>query len=320
VKRLVAWLFIVLILSTVAFGQTKSIIGHRGAAGYLPEHTLESYALAYAMGADYIEPDLVMSGDGVLICLHDIYLESTTDVEEVFPDRKRRDGHWYAADFTRSELRDLSVHERTRSNGSPVYPGRFPLGRARFGIPTFVEMIELVQGLNASTGGDVGLYPELKRPEWHASEGLPMDDPFLDVLGSYGYLGPEASIFVQCFEAATLKRLRADAAASTLRLVQLISASGTYAHMWTPSGLDEIAAYADAIGPSKTLIERNPDFVPWAHERGLLVHPYTFRADSLPPGYGSLEEELTTFYFDYGVDGVFTDFPDIAAALLAGGE
>jgi glycerophosphoryl diester phosphodiesterase len=315
-KRLVVSLWILLLISGVALAQEKIVIGHRGAAGYLPEHTLAGYAYAHALGADYIEPDLVMTSDGILICLHDIYLEPTTDVEEAYPDRHRRDGHWYAADFTLAEVRELSVHERSRSDGEPVFPGRFPLEGSRFAVPTFVEMIELVQGLNRSTGRDVGLYPELKRPAWHASEGLPMEGALLEVLERHSYLGAESKIFVQCFEAEMLKLLRSEWG-STLKLVQLISATGAYARMWTQAGLDEIAAYANAIGPSKTIIETNPAFVTWAHACGLAVHPYTFRADDLPAKYPSLEEELGTFYFDYNVDGVFSDFPDIAARVLA---
>jgi len=315
-RRLLALLWILLLASGALWAQEKVIIGHRGAAGYLPEHTLAGYAYAHALGVDYIEPDLVMTKDSVLVCLHDIYLELTTDVEEVFPDRHRRDGRWYVADFTLAEVRELSVHERSGSNGRPVFPGRFPVGASRFAVPTFAETIELVKGLNETAGRSVGLYPELKRPAWHASEGLPMEETLLDVLERYGYRGAEANVYVQCFEANALKSLRSEWG-TAFRLVQLVSASGAYARMWTRAGLDEIAGYANAIGPSKTIIETNPAFVTWAHDRGLAVHPYTFRADDLPAKYASLEEELSMFFFGYGVDGLFTDFPDVAARVLA---
>lgn len=289
------------------------VIGHRGAAGYLPEHTLAGYAFAYALGADYIEPDLVMTKDGVLICLHDIYLERTTDVEEVFPDRRRPDGHWYAIDFTLEEIRELSVHERCRDSGQPYFPGRFPVGKSNFPVPTFTEMIELVQGLNKSTGRQVGIYPELKRPSWHQERGYDMAVRLLEVLDGYGYRGPEARVFIQCFEPDTLKRLRHELG-TELPLVQLISVASFT--LTTRRGLEGIAEYADGVGPDKRIIEGNPRFVVWAHELGLLVHPWTFRADSLPQGYSSLEQELERFLVDYGVDGVFTDFPDVAVRVV----
>ena len=314
-KRILLAIGLVLLVSLLALAAEKIVIGHRGASGYLPEHTLEGYAYAYALGADYIEPDLVLTQDGQFICLHDIYLEPTTDVETVFPDRHRRDGHWYAIDFTLAEVRELRVHERSQTNGESYYPGRFPVAASTFAVPTFIEMIELIQGLNTSTGRNVGLYPEIKRPSWHTSEGLPMEEAVLDVLDRYGYADPDAKVYLQSFEADSLKRLRFDLGTDLL-LVQLISGSIAYFQMWTEGGLDEIATYANAIGPSKTLIETNPDFVQWAHDRALVVHPYTFRADALPAGYASLEDELRAFYFDYDVDGLFTDFVDVAVQVL----
>lgn len=312
--RVLVVIGMVLMISMAAFGQGKIIIGHRGAAGYLPEHTLAGYAFGYALGADYLEPDLVMTKDGQFICLHDIYLEQTTNVEQVFPDRNRADGHWYAADFTLEEIKTLSVHERCKSDGNPYFPDRFPVGKSKFEVPTFIEMIELVQGLNKSTGRDVGIYPELKRPAWHASQGLPMEKKLLSILANYGYDRPGANVYIQCFEPASLRKLRQ--LGTKIPLVQLISANWSYAGMWTKSGLDQIATYASGIGPSKKIIENNPQFVDWAHERGLVVHPYVFRRDELPSKYASLEDELKQFYFTYNVDGLFTDFVDVAARVL----
>ena len=312
----VAVLVAAVLLALPLLGAEKIVIGHRGAAGYLPEHTLAGYAFGYALGADYIEPDLVLTKDGVLICMHDIYLDSTTNVAQVFPDRRRSDGHFYAIDFTLAEIKQLSVHERCRSNGQPYFPGRFPVGKSHFEVPTFTEMIELVQGLNKSTGREVGIYPELKRPSWHREQGYDITAALMRVLDRYGYRGRDAKIYVQCFEPDTLKQLRTEFH-TQLHLIQLVSASPSYWRMWTRAGLAEIAKYADGIGPSKSIIEKNPDYVAWAHELGLVVHPYTFRADALPPKYKSLEEELATFYFTYGVDGVFTDFPDIAREVIA---
>jgi glycerophosphoryl diester phosphodiesterase len=298
----------------LGFGQGKVVIGHRGAAGYLPEETLAGYAFGYALGADYLEPDLVMTQDGQFICLHDIYLEPTTNVEQLFPDRRRSDGHWYAIDFTLAEIKTLAVHERCESADNPYFPDRFPVGRSHFEVPTFAEMIELVQGLNKSTGRHVGIYPELKRPSWHAQQGLPMEQALLDILAAYGYSGPDANLYVQCFEPDSLKTLRNLGA--EFPLIQLVSASWSYASMWSEKGLDDIATYADGIGPSKTIIESDPAYVEWAHARGLVVHPYTFRKDQLPSKYASLAAELEQFYFVYDVDGVFTDFADIAVDVL----
>lgn len=314
-KRVLGLVSVVFLLSLLGVAQEPIVIGHRGAAGYLPEHTLEGYALAYGLGANYIEPDLVMTKDGVLICMHDIYLEPTTNVEEVFADLRQRDGHWYAIDLTLAEIKELSVHERSRPDGTPYFPGRFPVGKADFVVPTFIEMIKLIQGLNKSTGRNVGIYPEIKRPSWHAEQGLPMEEALLEILDQYGYKGSDAKVYIQCFESDSLKKLRFDLG-TDLPLVQLISGSWSYAYMWTQQGLDEIAIYADGIGPSKSSIERNPAFVEWAHKRRLVVHPYTFRHDPLPVGYVSLEEEIRKFYFEYQVDGIFTDFVGIAVKVL----
>ena len=313
-KLLVVSVALALSIGMWGLAGEKIVIGHRGAAGYLAEHTLESYAFAYALGADFIEPDLVMTKDGVLICLHDIYLERTTDVEDLFPDRRRPDGHWYAIDFTLDEIRELSVHERCRDSGQPYFPNRFPVGKSRFRVPTLAEMIELVQGLNVSSGREVGIYPELKRPSWHQEQGYDMAVALLEVLDRYGYRGPEAKVFIQCFEPHTLERLRYELG-TELPLVQLISVAAF--GIASRRGLEGIAQYADGIGPDKRLVEANPELVDWAHALGLVVHPWTFRADVLPSKYASPEEELEKFLFDYGADGVFTDFPDIAVRVLA---
>lgn len=289
-------------------GQEKIVIAHRGASGYLPEHTLEAYAVAYAQGADFIEPDVVMTKEGRFVCLHDIHLEGTTNVEDVFPDRKREDGRWYAIDFTLDEIKRLEVHERLGN--------RFPRGRAKFEVPTFEEMIELVQGLNKTTGRNVGIYPELKGPGWHRGRGLAMEEAFLDVVHRYGYRGKEARIFVQCFDRNALKRMRRDLE-SELPHIFLFGDDKVLDPMMTEQGLKKLVGYVDGLGPDKRRVERDPDLVKRAHACGLLVHPYTVRADSLPPKYASMEEELEQLYFAYGVDGLFTDFPDRAVGFLS---
>lgn len=308
-KRSLVLCFVALMGFLAASGELI-VIAHRGASGYLPEHTLEAYAMAYAFGADYIEPDLVMTKDGVLIALHDVYLEATTNVEEVFPERRRDDGHWYASDFTLAEIKLLRVHERCRPTGVPYFPGRFPVGWSEFRVPTLEEIIELVQGLNKSTGRNVGIYPELKAPSWHAAQGLPMEEALLRVLYKYGYTGKNAKVFIQCFEFETLKKLRD--LGCELPLVMLINNP----EQATEAALDEYARVVNGIGPAKALIEANPNLVDWCHSRGLVVHPWTFRADVIPTKYPTFEQELITFFFVYKVDGVFTDHPDIAVKIL----
>lgn len=271
------------------------IIAHRGASGYLPEHTLEAYAAAYFMGADYIEQDLVMTKDGVPICLHDIFLEPTTNVEEVFPERRRADGHWYAADFTLEEVKKLGVHERTEG-GRPVFPDRFPYGLSEFEVPTFEEAIELILGLNRSAHRDVGIYPELKRPAWHRKNGLPMEEKVLEILKKHGYADRESKIYVQCFEDEALQRIRTT---SDLKLVRLV---GIDEFVIDESRITEIAGYADVIGIQKELLVLRPEIASMAHRHGLKVHVWTFRYES--------DEELKRFVSAKGIDGIFTDFPD----------
>ena len=149
------------------------IIAHRGACGYLPEHTLEAKSLAYAMGADYLEQDVVASRDDQLVVLHDIRLDRVSNVSERFPDRQREDGRFYVRDFDLAELRSLNIYERRGDDGkTAVYPGRFPTDRGSFGIATLAEELEMIQGLNRSTGRDVGIYPEIKAPAWHHENGF----------------------------------------------------------------------------------------------------------------------------------------------------
>jgi glycerophosphoryl diester phosphodiesterase len=323
-----SWLIIVLLVGLTLSGFSeepldKIVIAHRGASGYLPEHTLESYAMAYALGADFIETDLALTKDGVFVCIHDIYLEYTTNVKDLFPDRARKDRHWYVVDFSLDEIKQLEVHERTRANGIAYFPSRFPLNFSKFEIPTFTEVIELIQGLNKSTGGNVGIYPEIKKPGWHAQLGLPMEESLLEVLNRYGYKGRDAKIFIQCFEEESLKKLRFKLG-TDLSLILL-----TWETIWNYEGnikpfsaeltenmLDQIAAYADGIGPYKGRIEVNPVIVQWSHERGLVVHPWTMRSDSLPAQYQTFDEELYQFYIIYKVDGLFTDFTDKAVQFL----
>jgi glycerophosphoryl diester phosphodiesterase len=295
------------VVGSGAWAEAPIVIAHRGASGYLPEHTLAAYAMAHAMGADYIEQDLVMTKDRRLVALHDIHLEGTTNVEDVYPNRAREDGRWYAADFTLAEIKQLAVHERTKK--------RFPVGKAHFGVPTFEEAIELIQGLNATTGREAGIYPELKNPTFHREAGLDIEPAALDVLTRYGYAGRDAKVYIQCFEKESLMKLR-DTLGTDLPLVLLISNHKAQATERTEAGLKAAARYVDGVGPNKGIIEKNPDFVDWAHGAGLVVHPYTIRDDELPAKYTSAAGELRQFFAGFGVDGIFTDFPDTARAVV----
>jgi glycerophosphoryl diester phosphodiesterase len=300
------------------------VIAHRGASGYLPEHTAEAKALAYGQGADYLEQDVVATRDGELLVLHDIYLERVTDVAERFPARRRENGHYYAVDFELTEVRALRVGERRAPDGSKaLYGGRFPVGRGRFRISTLAEEIELVQGLNAATGRHVGIYPEIKEPSWHRQHGIDLSRLLLEQLALYGYRGADDPVFVQCFDAAELKRLRAQFS-TRLRLVQLVDTGPEHAALLEPAGLGAIGEYADAIGPPLlSLVDpRSPRPTKllasaargYARDAGLAVHPYTFRRERLAPFAANLEEMLALYLRDIEPDGLFCDFPDVAVA------
>jgi len=307
------------------------VIAHRGASGYLPEHTLQAKALAFGMGADFLEQDVVATADDELVVLHDVHLDRVTDVEARFPARRRRDdGYFYVRDFTLSEVKTLNVHERRNVDGSPVFPTRFPTTLGKFGVATLHEELEMIRGLSASSGRAVGIYPEIKAPSWHRDEGVDISVLVLECLDRHGYLGKADPVYLQCFDARELSRIRRDLG-SELKLVQLIgdsndAADGTdYDRLRTAQGLREAAAYADGIGPALgqlyvlAEIDGHPvstGLVTGAHAAGLQVHPYTFRADALAPGFGSFREMVDWFAATLEVDGFFTDFPNLVIEAL----
>lgn len=312
----------------VAAAADPVVIAHRGASGYLPEHTLAAYAMAYAQGADYLEPDLVLTADGHPVALHDLTLDATTDVRTRFPDRAREDGLHYVVDFTLAELRTLRVHERIEpDSGEMRYPLRFPARLGHFHIVTLEELLQLLAGLNHSTGREVGIYPEIKAYAFHAEEGQDFVAILLEILDRHGYAGPEARCIIQSFEPEPLIRLREEFG-SELPLVQLLGENAwemnevDYDAMYTQRGLEEIARYADGIGPPLGRIltagegesPRASSLLADAQALGLLVHPYTLRADVLPPGV-DFDELLTLLFAELGVDGIFTDHPDRAVAV-----
>lgn len=323
--RRITILFITWLMIGATTHARPVVIAHRGASGYLPEHTLAAAAYAHALGADYIEQDLVMSRDDVLVVLHDVHLEMTTDVAAVFPHRAREDGRYYAIDFDWSELQQLRANERINvETGQRVFPDRYPIQPGPFRLCRFEEQITLIQGLNQSTGRNVGIYPEIKYPSWHAEEGKDLSAALLPVLERFGYTKPGAPIFVQCFEAKELKRLRSEFK-TNLPLIQLIGLKSwnhsnvDYDAMRTAEGLKQIATYAQGIGPhlNQILASTRPAGTPVlttlvanAHRAGLLVHPYTFRTDELPKNVPNFDALLEVFIDTVAVDGLFTDHPD----------
>jgi glycerophosphoryl diester phosphodiesterase len=303
------------------------IIAHRGASGYLPEHTLEAKALAFGMGADFLEQDVVATRDDRLVVLHDLHLERVTDVAERYPARHRDDGHWYVRDFDLAELLTLNVHERRGANRrDPVWPGRFPTNAGRFRIATLDAELEMIRGLSASSGRRAGIYPEIKDPAWHREEGVDLAVLLLEKLEQHGYQRREDPVYLQCFDADELRRVRQELGCD-LKLVQLLGDTqrGRLPDLRSREGLQELATWADGIGPALDQLYTLADIdgepvstgmVRRAREAGLVVHPYTFRADALGKGFGSFEDMVAWFVDTLGIDGMFTDFPDRARAAL----
>ena len=283
------------------------VIAHRGASGYLPEHTLPAKALAHGMGADFLEQDVVASRDGQLLVFHDLHLDELTDVAECFPGRARSDQLHYCIDFSLAELQALRVTERRRKNGSGArFPGRFPADTGSFRIHTLEEELDFIQGLNRSTGRRTGVYAEIKDPEWHGQHKFALGDRLIETMSAFGYRTRDDGFFVQCFSGPELRRVRGKYGAE-VPLIQLLE-EGTAV---TREALEAIAEYAQGIGPAISLAWPDNGLVRLARELGLLVHPFTFRADELPDGFATFTELLTTFLDVLDVDGVFTDFPDI---------
>ncbi len=296
------------------------VIGHRGACGYLPEHTTESAVLAHAMQADYIEQDVVLSKDGIPVVLHDLTLDDVTDVAAVFPDRRRADGHWYAFDFTLAELKQLRITER-RSSGRPWRDKgtRFPLDTGSFHISTLAEHLQLIQGLNKSRAHQAGVYVEFKGAVEHRAEGLDLSRAILDVLTEYGYDSAEDHIYLQCFDEAEVRRLRKELK-TPLLMIQLLATPADAAK------LKSIAEVADGIGVplEHVVMGRHADGTPQltelvsnAHANALQVHVWTFRTDALPTYVGSAADYLEWLTVAAGVDGIFADQPDVVVQWRA---
>lgn len=322
------------------------VIAHRGASGYLPEHTLAGYSVAMLQGADFIEPDLVVTKDGHLIARHDNVLDLTTDVAQhpEFAERRAEktvDGSkirgWFSEDFTLAEIKQLRAVERIPN----LRPANARLN-GQFQVPTLREIIDLVKASEKALGRKIGIYPETKHPTYFQRLGLAMEGRLVKILHANGYASRRDRVFIQSFEIGNLKKLRR---LTRIPLIQLMETSGgpadvvaaggslTYNEMATAEGLRDIAAYADGVGPEKYhfIIPRDAegaldpanatDFVRHAHACGLKVHPYTFRAENyFQPtnlrssadlnAHGKLDAEIEAF-LSAGIDGFFTDQADI---------
>jgi glycerophosphoryl diester phosphodiesterase len=328
-KKLCATIVLILVfpLAIHAAEYRPQVAAHRGASAYLPEHTLEAKAMAYAMGVDFMEQDVVFTKDDVLVVLHDHTLETTTDVEKKFPGRQRPDGSFYAIDFTLNEIKSLLVTERfDPKTKKAVFGNRFPVNfDIDFRVPTLEEEILLVQGLNKSTGRNVGLYVEVKEPAFHEKEGKAIMEATIEMLGKYGYNKEGANAILQIFDYDAVKKSRelgwkADLAMLVDMDGQMLRDDKSI-HKWllTEEGVKEVSKYASVFAPwFSHLAEPASDgksytiapCAQWARDAGMKLHTWTYRADSLPKGFISENEVFEAAFNKIKVDGIFSDFPD----------
>jgi glycerophosphoryl diester phosphodiesterase len=280
----------------------KQLIAHRGASAYAPEHTLAAYRLAMEQSADYVEQDLAVTRDGVLICLHDDTFERTSNVAEIFPARKSQvsslksqesgvaDGGWIANDLTLAEIRRLDMGGWF----DPMFAGQ--------GIVTWQEAIDLIRG-------KAGLYPELKSPPLYVGRDVDMVSIFVESVLSNGLDRPKSlrttSIIAQSFDEPTIRRLAVEL--PTIPRILLMDSRPEVG--LGAARLREIAGFATGIGPTKALIDREPALVTRAHQAGLTVTAYTFRASD-PGRFASVRDEMSHFLYTLEIDALFTDNPD----------
>ncbi|MCW7554415.1 glycerophosphodiester phosphodiesterase [Endozoicomonas gorgoniicola] len=335
---------------------SKVVIAHRGASGYLPEHSLAAKSAAYFMGADYIEQDVVMTRDDQLVVLHDHYLDRVTNVAKQYPERFRMENgkkRWFAIDFDLTEIQGLKMtegftltsNEFSKASTKAIFPERFPIWKSSFHVHTLAEEIELIQGLNHSTGRNIGIYPEIKAPWFHRHEGKDISTAVLKTLKQYGYTSQQDKVYLQCFDPNETRRIAKElmpAMGMHLKIVQLMAETSwnetmvykgdqaapyNYDWMFKPGAMEQIAQYADGIGPWKPFLVDNAStkknivvtpMIKAAKQAGLEVHPYTFRADQgrIPTYADGFEDMLDIFLNRVGVDGVFTDFPDRAVQFI----
>ena len=292
-------------------GQPPIVIAHRGASGYAPEHTRPAYEMAIDMGADAVEPDLVMTSDGHLVVRHDRYLGTSTDVADHSEFAARRivkpgkpEADWWVEDFTLAEIKTLRARQ--------PFPGRAADMDGRCEILTFEELLAILRTGEARRGATIGFHPEIKHPDDLLALGLDFIPPLLRALGTHGYDGSRGNLYIQSFDHAFLRRLRP---LTDMRLTQLLED-----HAGTPHvPLEKAAELALAIGPQKSLLldaatRQSTGIVERAHALGLQVHPWTFRDDRVGAGFADIRDEMLA-YFALGIDGAFSDFADTALAV-----
>ena len=330
-KKIICFIFFAYCFFCHSACAKKLVIAHRGASGYLPEHTYSGAVMAFASGADFLELDVVMTKDGHLIVMHDLTLNATTNVEEVFPEKNNKKGKSQVIDFTLNEIKLLKVHERSSRTGkNAAFPQRFPIDSQLFEIPTLDNMINLVKGLSKSSGRIMGLYIEIKAPEFHKKHNKDPASTLLKMLKHHGFKEATDPVFIQSFDSKTLKKLRYQHK-TRLRLIQLIGenhwrlSDTDFTYLKSEKGLNEVSKYADGIGPWMNQLVTGVDLsgnfqitnlVKNARRKDLLIHSYTFRADRLPEYVSNFDELLDIFLNEVGVDGLFTDFPDLVVSYL----
>ncbi|UJR35536.1 hypothetical protein I4U23_028290 [Adineta vaga] len=334
------WFGILIFLSIVDNITSSSVvvIGHRGASGYLPEHTLPSKALAYGQGVHYLEQDVALSKDNIPIVIHDIYLDEVSNVASEFPGRNRSNGRFYVIDFTVKDIKRLRASERfNRQTGNPVFPNRFPLHQSTFHLVTLDEELEFIAGLNKANLDNkrqVGAYVEIKDIPFHAAENRwNISEIVLDVLKKYNYTERSDNIYLQCFDTDELIRIRFQLK-SHLKLIALLTTnryrseySQTDYTFWTSrNGIANLSMFVDGIGPHHTqLYEQNNILEPSelyyeARKHNLTIHPYTFRSDVNLEPFLTFDVMLQFFIDTLQIDGLFTDQPDKVIAYIKSKE
>lgn len=320
-------------MATTSIKYRPQVAAHRGASGYLPEHTLEAKAFAYALGADYIEQDVVMSSDGRLVVMHDVILDTTSDVARKFPERARDDGRYYVCDFTYDELQTLYLTERfDHLTGKPVFSGRFPNSPIDYRIPSLEKEFYQLIGLNKSTGRNVKAYVEVKEPCWFLDQGLDALKATVDLMTAFGFNNMESGVILQIFDYESIIRARSELG-WTGELAMLINPTGQNhkddkdRHAWlqTPEGIKELSQYATIYAPWISLMAV-PDadgkgyslsnIADLARENGMAVHTWTLRKDLLAKGFSSFDEILDVCFKQLRLDAAFTDFTDTVIDYL----
>lgn len=312
---------------------SPKVTAHRAAPAYLPEQTLPSWALAHGMGADYIELDTNLSKDGQLVVTHDLDLGTTTDVAKKFPGRAREDGKYYIIDFTWPEIRSLNVNERINpKTGEAVYPGRFPVNaNVPFKLEKLEDVLAFLQGLNKSTGKNVGVVAEVKNPAFYAKEGRDITKETIDVLDKFGYNTPDGRCILQSFDYDAMKNARAKGWKGDMAMLVLKSKNRpeemkTHEWLMTPEGIAEVAKFAKIYSPWFSHLAAPSedgrgiaisDIPALVRKNGMQLYSWTYRDDAPFKGFQNSRQALDTAFRDIKLDCFITDNPDVVADYLA---